>query len=57
MHYLQAIIDLPRIIGANGLDILQTWVGVSYATHHDKRGHTGGFMSMGQGIIHRKSSK
>ena len=57
LQYLQATLDLPRIIGANGLGMLQTWVDASYATHHDMRGHTGGSMSMGQGIIHGKSSR
>ena len=29
----------------------------SYGTHDDKRGHTGGVMSGGTGILHHKSSK
>ena len=29
----------------------------SYATHSDMKGHTGGAMSMGTGLIHSKSSK
>ena len=36
--------------------MLQMWVGTSYATYHDTRRHTGGVMSMGQVIIHGKSS-
>ena len=39
------------------MNILQTWVGASYATHHDMRGHTGGLMSMDIGAIHIKCSK
>ena len=48
---------MPRIIGASGLEILQTYVDASYAIHQDMRGHTGGLMSMGRGIIQGKASK
>ena len=48
---------MPRIIGANGLDVLQTWVDAAYATHHDIRGHTRGSMSLGHGVTHDKRSK
>ena len=33
------------------------WIHATYATHHDTRGHTGGIISMVQGMIHEKSSK
>ena len=39
------------------MNILQTWVDTSYATHHNMRGHTGGLMYMGIGEIHNKCSK
>ena len=42
---------MPRIVGANGLDVLQTWVDASYATHHNMKGHTGGLISMGSVIV------
>jgi hypothetical protein len=48
---------MPQIIGANGLEIMQTWVDASYAVHADMRGHTGGVISMGHGVVHGKSSK
>ena len=37
--------------------VLKNWVDASYGTHHDRRGHTGGLMSAGIGILHHKSSK
>ena len=42
LHYLYTTIDMPRIIGAGGLDILQTYVDASYAVHNDMKSHTGG---------------
>ena len=45
-----------RIIGAGGLDILQTYVDVSYAVHNDMKSHTGGLMTMGLGIIQGKAT-
>jgi len=48
---------MPRIIGGNNLDTLKTWVDASYATHQDMRGHTGGIMSLGHGVVAHKSTK
>lgn len=33
------------------------YVDASYETHTDMKGHTGGLMSLGHGVIHTKSSK
>lgn len=57
LHYLHGKLKMPRIIGANGMEILQTWVDASYHIHHDTRGYTSGVMSMGRGIIQGKISK
>lgn len=55
LEYIKETIDMPRIIGATGgMDILRTWVDASYATHSDMKGHTGGAMSMGVGLIYSK---
>ena len=48
---------MSKVIGANGLEILQTWVDSSYAIHQDMKGHTSVVMSMDRGIIHNKCSK
>jgi hypothetical protein len=57
LQYLYGTMNMPRIIGANGMEVMQTWVDASYAVHHDMKGHTGGMISMGHGVIHSKSSK
>jgi hypothetical protein len=57
LRYLKSTIDMPRIVGANAFDLLQTWVDASYAVHPDMRSHTGGGMSLGVGIINSKSTK
>ena len=48
---------MKRIMGTYGLETLRTYVDASYATQMDMRGHTGGIISLGKGIIHSKSSK
>ena len=55
--YIKGIIDMPKVIGANRLNILQTWINSSYAIYQDMRGHMGGVLSMGHGIIHGKGTK
>jgi hypothetical protein len=44
-------------MGADKLLHLETWIDASYATHEHMRGHTGGAMSFGWGVVHEKASK
>ena len=55
--YLENTISMPRILGAERLDTVRTWVDASYGTHQDMKGHTGGAMSMGTGVFNVKSTK
>ena len=48
---------MPRYIGADGINVLKTYVDASYAVHPDIRGHTGGAMSLGKGVFHTKCAK
>ena len=36
---------------------LFTWIDEAYSMHNTMRGHTGGAISMGYGILHSKASK
>ena len=57
MTCLQGTIDMPRAIGASGIDLMETYVDASYAVHQNMRGHTGGLVTLGRGIIKGKASK
>ena len=57
LRYIQGTIDMPRIIGADSMLNLVTWVDASYAVHNDIMSHTGGCMSFGTGALMPKSSK
>ena len=58
LGFLKNSIDDVRVIGANSLQEVYTWVDASYGVHDiDMRSHTGGCMSLGTGMIHQKSSK
>jgi hypothetical protein len=46
-----------RIMGADDILKLETYIDASYATHANMRGHTGGAMSFGWGVVHEKASK
>ena len=39
LHYLFSTLKMPRIRGANGMEILQTYVDVLYAIHQDNSLH------------------
>ena len=46
-----------RTIGADNLSELFTWIDASYAVHPKMRGHTGGAMSFGRGVMHARAGK
>ena len=57
MNYPKATKDDRWIMGSKYLLKLDTWVDLSHTVHEDIRGHTGGCMSCGVGIIHGKAPK
>ena len=57
LGFLQKTIDNVRIIGADNLEDMYTWIDAAYGVHEDFKSHTGGGISMGTGLIHSKSSK
>jgi hypothetical protein len=57
LEYLNGTIDDKRIIGADSLFQMKTWVDASYAVHADMKSHTGEVVSFGIGALMGKSSK
>ena len=58
LGFLQSTINDVRIIGADSLQNLFTFIDAAYGVHDiDMRSHTGGAMSMGIGTIHNRSTK
>ena len=57
MQWVNQTIDDIRVIGANDLSELFTWVDAAYAVHENMRSHTGGAMSFGWGLLHYLSAK
>ena len=57
LKYLYRTINMPRILRADNLSIMKTWVDAAYACHPDMRSHTGGVISFGKGVYTQKSSK
>ena len=57
ISFLHQTIDDIRIIGADDLLKMQTFIDFSHAVHEDMKGHTGGTITFGTGIVSVKSSK
>ena len=55
--YIKSTIEDVRIIGANDLQTVFTWIDAAYAVNSDMRSQTGGAMSFGLGVLHAKCSK
>ena len=57
LQFVLCMINDERVIGATTLRELFTWIDAAYAVHNNMKTHTGGFISMGYGIIHGKRGK
>jgi len=57
LQFIKGTINDKRVIGANGLNDLLTWLDAAYAVHPNMRSHTGGYMSFGLGTLHARSTK
>jgi hypothetical protein len=57
LEYLNGTLNDKRIIGADSLVQMKTWVDASYAVHADMKSHTGGVISFGTGAAMSKSTK
>jgi len=57
LQYVRGTINLERVISIDGLDRMDVYVDASHGTHADFKGHTGGCIAMGLGVLHGRSSK
>jgi len=57
LQYLHGTINMRRIISLKNFSQMEIYTDASHATHLDMRGHTGGCIVMGDGVLHCRSSK
>ena len=57
LQYLNGTLEMRRVVSLNSLLEMEIFIDAAHATHHDMRGHTGGCVSVGDGVIHSKSGK
>ena len=57
LEYLNNTKNMPRIIGMDGLSIIQIYIDASYTVHPDMRGHSGSLITVGKRVIHIKTNK
>jgi hypothetical protein len=51
MRYLCGTKDIPLTLEGNNLQVVKWWVDAAFAVHDDMKGHTGGAMSLGKGVV------
>ena len=57
LQFINGTIDEKLTLSADkGLTFMKTWVDASYAVHPNMRGHTGGCLTLGRGMLHGRSS-
>jgi len=57
LQYIRGTIDLPRVVSMSDLSEMDIYIDASHGAHNDKRGQTGGCISVGTGVLHSRSSK
>ena len=58
LQFINCTIDEKLTLRADkGLTFMKYWVDASYAIHPDMRGHTGGCLTLGRGMLHSRSLK
>jgi hypothetical protein len=57
MRYLRGTKGMPLTLQANGVHVVNWWIDAAFAVHVDMKGHTGGAMSLGKGVIYGTSKK
>jgi hypothetical protein len=57
MRYLRGTEGMPLTLEADGTQVVKWWIDAAFAVHEDMKGHTGGGMSLGRGLIYGTSKK
>jgi hypothetical protein len=57
MRYLRETKGMPLTLEADNMKIVKWWIDAAFAVHKDMKGHTGGGMSLGRGLIYGTSKK
>lgn len=57
LQYLNGTIDMVRRFSIRSLTEMAVYVDALHASHEDMRGHTGGCIVMGEGVLHNLSTK
>jgi hypothetical protein len=57
LKYLNGTKEIGMILSANDIIQIFAYVDAAFGCHADYKGHTGGFISLGNGPVHVKSSK
>ena len=57
ISFVNQTIEKVRIIGSDDLLKMQTFIDSSHAVHEDMKGHTGGTITFGTGVVSVKLSK
>ena len=55
MSFLKKTVNDKRIIGVISLENMHTWIDAAYEVYNDMKSQTGREISLGWGIIHKKS--
>jgi len=57
LQYIRGTIGMKRILSMGNMELMNIYIDASHGIHWNRRGQTGGCISMGKGLLHARSTK
>ena len=57
LQYIRGTLDMSRILSIGNIELMNIYIDASHGIHWNRRGQTGGCISMGDGLLHARSTK
>ena len=57
LQYIRGTLDMKRILSIGNIELMNIYIDVLHGIHWNQRGQTGGCISMGEGLLHARSTK
>ena len=57
LQYIRGTISMERVLSMGNMELMNIYIDASHGIHWNRRGQTGGCISMGKGLLHARSTK
>jgi len=57
LQYIRGTLDMKHVLSIGNIELMNIYIDASHGIHWNRRGQTGGCISMGDGLLHARSTK